>query len=1758
MDQLFNNVSSTINYFLITPLFQNNLQLYYIFFVSFILIFLLVITLLLISVFHKQKETSIIIKTLKILIPLLIFPFYIPFQVTFLSVFSCDTNSLNTYEPSIHCWRPLHIFLCVVGGLMSISFYFASFFLVITFFEIGVMNNSSSSVKFTSYPDSVALNIKTIYVILMTFLQDKDIPQFQQWITITFYLLISGFCFYQYYSYKPYFRRIVMMSYLLCYFISFWAYFILFVSIILEGSDFNGGIHLLFLGIILIFFMFVFDSKHDIYKSILVNRCVNELKILRHLFSLLNLSEKVQTDRQAMLAIKGYISSYEETCLIKNCPLKQILTKIPGKEINMSYTEKLSHFYQHLEIVCQSIIEQHPKFLWIRIFYSFFLITKLKKKQQALIQIKNCIGVADISLEKDFILFTFQNFISGEHLHLSQEIHKEEQIEHIHFNKELQNFKQTIKEVNLLYIDFWSILIVSNSENKENLDRLNIIGKKITQGISKIKKTFNSIQQLKNNDKEVLSYYSDFLLNVLNDKALSTQYKNILLQIENKDIFYTSSSSNEFSNENLAININAINSSDNNLFIVVSANQESFNIITNISLSICALFGYQKKDLVGKSLDILLPEFFIKSHRELLQLKTSEIKKNLISKEVIQYKNKEVDSFGITKSKYLIPITFKTGILYNENNEFSFIAKVFNNSFHTNVNQINLSNTDCFVMTSPDFIIQYFTPNSFGFLGLESECVNGNTDITEFIKEFNEEFFKCVVDTEEKTHKFLIGIKQKVQKTKFSKECILVTWKKNEIKDHFKKRKMLLEMEKEQINKGCPLSNLNNLETTERSEKKSHSSFGFKNPRCYLSIKDIVINETIIGFLFRFEPASEVVQKSSSQKRENFLSAKIPIRRSIQTQETFDKTYIPSVSTKFNLDLKGMRYTVALGGNTNNKRDSIKKLALNKLNLFTNVKKEETESSSSSSSSSYYSSYFEDGSVNESSKGGKNKTSGHVGKESGDLANLDHSTDKEDDFYHVDITKIKLLVYNYRKHAVEERAKNQFGSQVDYAKHSKEDTTTTEKDPNDKEYMLNHHFNDTITPQIMAQNSNQEQINNAQNEILLKQIDKALSKQESQPTIIRLGQASVLSILLIYLMGIGFMMFFLITFKNLLENLHIIQESLTILLQMILGQLYVRELILINNSEYTNNLHSTEDAIEKYKRYLLPLFTATNEKLTYIITTFSPFRESTLLKLSQDNILVSAIKDDFSITSHNLSIFSALNEINTALFHVVNLDISKIIPTQTDVYFFMTNSLNSAFFGLKDLNSLFIEELYYNVKKYQETTGFFFGGSVILLIICYIALALTYHAVAIRKESYLEVFFDIGKHSIEISLENCEFFNKKIQAEPSSSQKDSTSINSQTQMSIDEGYIEMLRNSANASNTNGSGDKTQNHRYKRKAQKITKESRKVKVKIFAVLFVIMIYLLAVFLFYFSYLNDVSTYVNMLENFVNLHYTTLYLYNFLKEFLFDSTQTVYNKKATELVNSILPNFYSDYCEKEAIITKDIKKFPKDFVDFYDQTYQNDICSYGETVFNETYHCEDLMVGIPKLGLKSLTAAYVEDIRLLKNYYYLYDEKRIEKNFTYNLTLVGTEYEKENFPSDPNKIEEYKKYNPIHIFNLWKMKELNIVLIKFLKPCFEELVSRMNFSLNNGIRVNNIFFLVIMISFLVLNTAWFFGIFVPFINKLNQIIYKTKNMLSIIPRQILCNIPNIRTVLGITNGKLGNNVNDNTTIIDKNILYDRKNS
>ena len=71
-----------------------------------------------------------------------------------------------------------------------------------------------------------------------------------------------------------------------------------------------------------------------------------------------------------------------------------------------------------------------------------------------------------------------------EEIFLNHNHNKEEIIDTLLFKKEMLNFKGLMKEVNLLYIEFWNILLLSSSENSENLEHLNNIGKKINRGIN--------------------------------------------------------------------------------------------------------------------------------------------------------------------------------------------------------------------------------------------------------------------------------------------------------------------------------------------------------------------------------------------------------------------------------------------------------------------------------------------------------------------------------------------------------------------------------------------------------------------------------------------------------------------------------------------------------------------------------------------------------------------------------------------------------------------------------------------------------------------------------------------------------------------------------------------------------------------------------------------------------------------------------------------------------------------------------------------------------------------------------------------------------------------------------------------------------------------------------------------------------------------------------------------------------------------------
>ena len=61
------------------------------------------------------------------------------------------------------------------------------------------------------------------------------------------------------------------------------------------------------------------------------------------------------------------------------------------------------------------------------------------------------------------------------------------------------------------------------------------------------------------------------------------------------------------------------------------------------------------------------------------------------------------------------------------------------------------------------------------------------------------------------------------------------------------------------------------------------------------------------------------------------------------------------------------------------------------------------------------------------------------------------------------------------------------------------------------------------------------------------------------------------------------------------------------------------------------------------------------------------------------------------------------------------------------------------------------------------------------------------------------------------------------------------------------------------------------------------------------------------------------------------------------------------------------------------------------------------------------------------------------------------------------------------------------------------------------------------------------LIINIVFIIVVSVGFLLIWLPFVLEENETIFKTKNMLSIIPNEILINLPNINIMLGIEEQK-----------------------
>lgn len=109
-------------------------------------------------------------------------------------------------------------------------------------------------------------------------------------------------------------------------------------------------------------------------------------------------------DRYSKILLKGYIFLYEDICIIPECALKKYIAGLESNQENHSF------LFQHTQTLYQNGISRFPNSASLRIFYSFFLLEKMKNKQQALLELTNA-EKYNPRFDEQFIIYRYKKII---------------------------------------------------------------------------------------------------------------------------------------------------------------------------------------------------------------------------------------------------------------------------------------------------------------------------------------------------------------------------------------------------------------------------------------------------------------------------------------------------------------------------------------------------------------------------------------------------------------------------------------------------------------------------------------------------------------------------------------------------------------------------------------------------------------------------------------------------------------------------------------------------------------------------------------------------------------------------------------------------------------------------------------------------------------------------------------------------------------------------------------------------------------------------------------------------------------------------------------------------------------------------------------------------------------------------------------------------------------------------------------------------
>ena len=696
-----------------------------IFFILVIFIFAFVILLIMQIIFIKPESKSFItsVNIVRLLIyPLFIF-FYIPITELVLLPLKCNSEKkVDIVLDGIKCWESMHYLYSILGIIASLLFFLSMFFLLNLFFY--PFNYNDSSIKLHSNNDVLFLIIKYIFVLRYVIVKNEYLS-----IAILFLFSLSNLI--QEFFHHSYNNTKIEIFINLKNFLAVWTYFILLFAKFFESTNINGLIYIFSIGIPVIIICSILLIKHlettfdyNIANFKNIDEYLGKTRVLIKLITSFiegskNIRFDVEGDNQKEdILLKGLIKIHTSSCVREECPLTKFIQN-PG-----NYNIQKQCLLNYMTIYFNMGMKRFPFSMELILYYiqfNFSHRSNMNSVRTNISLVQKCNNTDKINfliflLSKD-IRNMKNNNIDGE----SSNYEQENEI----INQKYRRMKYLIENSSKLYGEFWGIF-ATNITNNLNTFKLYNLGQKLNLYLKEINNLWDNELKSKKIDSEnqvIVQLYSRFLREILWNKKKSEEIGK-KLNDENHHHHETKKRDNKKNSD--GNNIEAELESPNYI-IYSTSNEKGECTINQCTNSIVNLLGYLKSEIVGKRIEVIMPEIFKVGHNNMLAEKIKQMHQRQKS-ERNSYRDEKKNIFIVAKSKmgYLVPLSARHSIYEDTDFSNSFIIKSYMEAKDTK------SVYAYYILTKNDFSVNAISSSAIN-LGITMDILNKYVIHMEFL-----------------------------------------------------------------------------------------------------------------------------------------------------------------------------------------------------------------------------------------------------------------------------------------------------------------------------------------------------------------------------------------------------------------------------------------------------------------------------------------------------------------------------------------------------------------------------------------------------------------------------------------------------------------------------------------------------------------------------------------------------------------------------------------------------------------------------------------------------------------------------------------------------------------------------------------------------------------------------------------------------------------------------------------------------------------